>query len=148
MTRTYRRIGSAGSATPLLLATFAAGVLGACGSGGDPGARAEALLKEAWAARGQANYDAAELRFSEARSLFERAERKELLWGLVDKLSEAKREAIRLVYDAEMEAREAAEVLGVPEGTVKSRLHHARKELSEGWRRLEQENGSPAEEET
>jgi len=67
----------------------------------------------------------------------EQVERQHILWRLVDDLPEAKRELVRMVYDAEMEVREAAEHLGIPEGTAKSRLHHARKRLASEWRALE-----------
>jgi len=46
------------------------------------------------------------------------------------KLSDAHREVVHLVYYEEMNLREAAEVLGIPEGTVKSRMHNARKVLA------------------
>ena len=40
------------------------------------------------------------------------------------------REVMHLVFYEDMSLREAAEVLGIPEGTVKSRMHHARKALA------------------
>lgn len=46
-------------------------------------------------------------------------------------LSVDHREVIDLVYYHERSVDEAAEILGVPEGTVKTRLFHARKRLSE-----------------
>jgi RNA polymerase sigma factor (sigma-70 family) len=45
-------------------------------------------------------------------------------------LPEHHREVMHLVFYEEMNLREAAEVLGIPEGTVKSRMHHARKALA------------------
>jgi len=48
----------------------------------------------------------------------------------LSKLPDAHREVVHLVYYEEMNLREAAEVLGIPEGTVKSRMHHARKALA------------------
>jgi len=71
-------------------------------------------------------------------AVFEELEQCELLWRFVDDLPEGKREAMHLVYDAEMEIREAAEALGIPEGTVKSRLHHARKQVAQDWRESEE----------
>lgn len=47
------------------------------------------------------------------------------------KLSDVHREVVHLVYYEEMNLREAAEVLGIPEGTVKSRMHNARKALAQ-----------------
>lgn len=45
-------------------------------------------------------------------------------------LPEHHREVMHLVFYEEMSLREAADVLGIPEGTVKSRMHHARKALA------------------
>ena len=71
----------------------------------------------------------------------EQRERYQWLQRRVDELPEEKREVVKMVHDAEMEMREVAERLGVPEGTVKSRLHNARKELARQWRRFEGEKG-------
>jgi RNA polymerase sigma-70 factor (ECF subfamily) len=68
-------------------------------------------------------------------ALAERADRAARLRRLVERLPDDKREALRLVYDAEMDVRGAADTLGIPEGTVKSRLHYARRRLAEQWRR-------------
>ena len=45
-------------------------------------------------------------------------------------LPEHHREVMHLVFYEEMTLREAAEILEIPEGTVKSRMHHARKALA------------------
>ena len=73
-------------------------------------------------------------------ALAEQIEQHRLLWQLVDELPEAKREVMRLIYDAEMDIQEAAEALGIPEGTVKSRLHHARRQLAREWRQIDSED--------
>ncbi len=62
--------------------------------------------------------------------LCEQSERMTLLHLLLDRLPEEKREVIRLVHEAELEIHEVAERLGIPEGTVKSRLHYAKKHLA------------------
>ena len=49
-------------------------------------------------------------------------------------LPEEKREVLRLIHDAEMEISEVAEKLGIPPGTVKSRLHYATQRLAREWR--------------
>ena len=43
--------------------------------------------------------------------------------------------ALMLVYHQGMKYREAADVLGIPVGTVKSRLHSALLKLNDSWRR-------------
>jgi RNA polymerase sigma-70 factor (ECF subfamily) len=65
--------------------------------------------------------------------VLEEAERYERLRQLVGGLTEEKREVLRLVYESEMNISSAAGALGVPEGTVKSRLHSARKQLAREW---------------
>jgi RNA polymerase sigma-70 factor (ECF subfamily) len=61
------------------------------------------------------------------------AEEEALMRRLVERLPEDKREVFRLAHEAEMPVREIAEGLGLPEGTVKSRLHYARKRLTQQW---------------
>ena len=68
----------------------------------------------------------------------EQIEQKRILGELVRRLPEGKREVVRLVYEAEMDIREAADALTIPEGTVKSRLHYAVKTLA---RELEKRAG-------
>ena len=69
----------------------------------------------------------------------ERAERDAALRRIVEDLPPDKREVLRMVYDWEMDLREVAERLDIPEGTVKSRLYHARKQLAERWNAFENE---------
>ena len=57
---------------------------------------------------------------------------------LINRLPEDKREVFRMVHEMEMSLRDTADALDIPEGTVKSRLHYARKDLSQGWRELEE----------
>jgi RNA polymerase sigma-70 factor (ECF subfamily) len=57
-------------------------------------------------------------------------EASELLQGALKKLSPELRETIILRDLQEMEYREIADVLGIPEGTVKSRLNRGRAELA------------------
>jgi len=53
-------------------------------------------------------------------------------------LSSEHRAALALHYLDGLSVRDVAAALGVPEGTVKSRLHHARRRLEEAWRRAEE----------
>ena len=53
----------------------------------------------------------------------------------VDALPETLRGALLLVYHQGLKYREAADVLGIPVGTVKSRLNAALVRLNESWRR-------------
>ena len=62
-----------------------------------------------------------------------RCESLKVLRQLVEQLPHDKREVVSLVYDADMDIGAAAEALGVPAGTVKSRLHHARRRLLREW---------------
>jgi len=49
----------------------------------------------------------------------------------MDRLSVEHREVLDLVYYHEASVEEVAEIVGIPEGTVKTRLFHARKKLAE-----------------
>jgi RNA polymerase sigma-70 factor (ECF subfamily) len=70
--------------------------------------------------------------------LVEMAERQAQLERMVEALPSEKRVVFRLVHEADMEMHEVAETLGIPEGTVKSRLHHAKKRLAREWREWEE----------
>ena len=52
-------------------------------------------------------------------------------------LPDHQREVLHLVHELEMSLRDAAEELGVPEGTVKSRLFYARRRLAREWQELD-----------
>lgn len=68
-------------------------------------------------------------------SLLAGREASELLQGALQKLSPDLRETVILRDIEELEYREIAEVLNVPEGTVKSRLNRGRAELARILRR-------------
>ena len=63
----------------------------------------------------------------------ETAERRDWVRHAVASLPEQLRSAVLLVYYQGLKYREAAEVLAIPVGTVKSRLHAALLKLSEAW---------------
>ena len=68
--------------------------------------------------------------------VLEQAEQRRLLHRFVGELSEEKQEVFRMIHDAQMETRDVAQRLGIPEGTVKSRIHHARRHIAREWQEL------------
>jgi RNA polymerase sigma-70 factor (ECF subfamily) len=62
-------------------------------------------------------------------------ERNELLHDAMDQLSDQMRSVVHLVYYQGLKYREAAEIMSIPVGTVKSRLHAAVAKLAEFWNR-------------
>jgi RNA polymerase sigma-70 factor (ECF subfamily) len=69
----------------------------------------------------------------------ELAERHALYRRLLAEMPEEKREVLRLIHDDELEIGEVARTLGIPPGTVKSRLHYAMQRLARAWRDAEGE---------
>ncbi len=67
----------------------------------------------------------------------------ELIRETINALSDEHREVIDLVYYHEKSVRETAEVIGIPEATVKTRMHYARKQLSELMRNAGIDRGWP-----
>jgi len=57
----------------------------------------------------------------------------EWIRGAVDQLPDTLQQAVNLVYYQGLKYREAADVLSIPVGTVKSRLHSAILKLNEAW---------------
>ena len=64
----------------------------------------------------------------------EQSEEQARLYRAINRLPEEKREVFRLVHEMELSIHDAAGRLGIPEGTVKSRLYYAQKKLNEVWR--------------
>lgn len=60
-------------------------------------------------------------------------ERRQMVRASVDRLPEFLKQVVILAYYQGLKYREIAEVLGVPVGTVKSRLHAALVKLQEAW---------------
>ncbi len=71
----------------------------------------------------------------------ESRERKELLQHGLEKLSPDLREAVVLRDLQDLDYAEIAQVLGVPEGTVKSRINRGRLELARVLKRMEKMKG-------
>ena len=65
--------------------------------------------------------------------LLERSEEVRMLRRLVEELSEEKQEVMRLVLNQDLSVGEVSEALDVPEGTVKSRLHYAKRDIANRW---------------
>jgi RNA polymerase sigma-70 factor, ECF subfamily len=61
----------------------------------------------------------------------------------LQKLSAEHREIVNLVYYQHKSIQEVAGILGIPEGTVKTRMFHARKKLSDLLRRQGIDRGWP-----
>jgi RNA polymerase sigma-70 factor, ECF subfamily len=61
------------------------------------------------------------------------AERADWLRGAMKELPESMQQVINLVYYQGLKYREAAEIMGIPVGTVKSRLHASILKLNEMW---------------
>jgi RNA polymerase sigma-70 factor (ECF subfamily) len=76
------------------------------------------------------SHAAAETSHVSAPNLVEK-ERAEQLWKAIDSLPEKLRIVIVLAGIEEHNVREVGNLLGLPEGTVKSRLFHARERLKE-----------------
>jgi len=70
---------------------------------------------------------------------YEQNEQERVLSRLIDQLPEEKRQVFDMVSRLEMSIKTVAETLGIPEGTVKSRLHYARSWLSQEWQALDLE---------
>lgn len=67
----------------------------------------------------------------------ETGERAQWVREAVDKLPDPLQNAVQLVYFRGMKYRDAAKVMSVPVGTVKSRLHSAIQRLSQAWREFQ-----------
>jgi RNA polymerase sigma-70 factor (ECF subfamily) len=67
-------------------------------------------------------------------------ERREWVQQTVNDLPEQMRQVVQLVYYQGLKYREAADVLSIPVGTVKSRLHTAIMKLSEVWNQTHAES--------
>jgi RNA polymerase sigma-70 factor, ECF subfamily len=63
----------------------------------------------------------------------DRAEQAERVRAAVSRLPELLRQAVLLVYFQGLKYQDAADILGIPVGTVKSRLHAALTKLTEEW---------------
>ena len=67
---------------------------------------------------------------ADAFAILAEKQTRELIHRCMQRLSEKHRECVHLTHFEEMSMPEIAAVLGIPEGTVKSRLSHARAQLA------------------
>jgi RNA polymerase sigma-70 factor (ECF subfamily) len=65
-------------------------------------------------------------------AVMEQVEQAARLRRVLHELPEEKRELLHLVHQMEFSLREAADELGIPEGTAKSRLYYAREQVKRG----------------
>ena len=59
----------------------------------------------------------------------------QIMRDVIETLSEEHREVIDLVYYHEKSVREVSEIIDIPEATVKTRMHYARKKLGRTYAR-------------
>lgn len=83
------------------------------------------------------DFDPAELTEANHDDLLERRERAELVHIALQQLSEEMRQVLALCDMQGLSYEEAAAVLGVPRGTLKSRLHRARQAFKTIWQQLQ-----------
>ncbi len=99
--------------------------------------RREQPLEEALAAEDEAEQDYLSAWMMDPSpgpdAAFESIEQHEQFRHLVQGLPEDKRDVLYLVHEMEMSIQAAADELGIPEGTAKSRLHYAKKRLAREW---------------
>lgn len=69
----------------------------------------------------------------------QQAEERRLLDGLIDGLPRPKREVLRLALLLENDLEGVSASLSLPKGTVKSRLHYARRLLAKRWKEVSPE---------
>ena len=86
--------------------------------------------------------DLLEARQDAPANRMESGERRSWIENAVARLPEQLRTAVNLIYYQGLKYREAADVLSIPVGTVKSRLHTAILKLNEAWTKFEAESDS------
>ena len=65
---------------------------------------------------------------------------RQTIMGMIDKLSDEQRAAVMMYYFDELTVKQIAEIQGVSEGTVKSRLNYARKSIKGSVEEYEKKN--------
>ncbi len=97
-------------------------------------------------ARPETAQDGVEYRLADERATPEQAvaegDERALLQAWIDELAEELREPLVLSALEEMNSRRIGEVMGLPEGTVRTRLMRARAELRAKWQAVQAKRGS------
>ena len=70
------------------------------------------------------------------------AETRRFIMGIVNELPEDQRLCVLMFYYEDMDLAEIADALQIPRGTVQSRLHRARRKISDGVQALEKQQGT------
>ena len=73
-----------------------------------------------------------------------RKERRERVWRTLERLSPGERQILVLKEIEDLRYADIARMLEIPEGTVASRIYHARRALKEAWEREVWEEEAPA----
>jgi RNA polymerase sigma-70 factor (ECF subfamily) len=68
-------------------------------------------------------------------TLAQNGETRLLIEKLVSDLPEKKRAVFQLIHEQELSVEEASKILGIPDGTVKSRLHYGRRIIAKKMNR-------------
>lgn len=71
----------------------------------------------------------------------DQADFRRTILAMIDELSEEQRSAVMMLYFDELSVKQIAEIQGVSEGTVKSRLNYARKAIRSSVEAYEKKNG-------
>jgi RNA polymerase sigma-70 factor, ECF subfamily len=74
-----------------------------------------------------------------ADEMMERSEESQEIRRMLGALPDAQRTPLLMVHELDLDLSEVAERLGVPVGTVKSRLHYARERLLGKWLQMQDE---------
>lgn len=73
--------------------------------------------------------------------LYEKEDFRSIILSIINELSEEQRSAVLMYYFDEMSVSQIAQIQGVSEGTVKSRLNYARKAIKKAVEEYEEKNG-------
>ena len=101
----------------------------------------DVLLEEDEDEEGNSLFDTLADEGAVPQEILEKEEFRQTILDMIDQLSEEQRSAVLLYYFEEMTVPQIAEVQGVSEGTVKSRLNYARKAIKKSVEGYEQKTG-------